>query len=434
MKVVIFGSSGDLAKRKLFPALSRINLKDVEVVGYARTKYDVEYSEVLQEVGNYSPEFLSKVQYVRGSYDDLSRLKDIADPETVLYFSVPPSVYTSILKEASKLKYKVICIEKPYGESIESFAQMKKFDLSKVQFIDHYLLKPLVIAMPGIIRGSSAMKETMNNRHVKSVEIISKEVLGGEGRNYFDKNGIVKDIVQNHMAELLGVVASDVTEPSRTMEALERAKIFDACTIDAEKCIYGQYDDYSKEIHKDSSTETFCIVPINVNTPRWSKVPFIIVAGKGMNEKRTEISIEFKRDVFSKCIELFCEEKKLSNKTVHINEIDVVRLVFNIYPECEVFLEVLVGGDSVKHVLHDKKRINDLMHESYGGYRDYEIIFDSLIRNKSLNSVNLDEVELLWKVFDPILSTDKEETLFYYSKGIDMPEEAEEMIRKIKDH
>ncbi|AFN83598.1 glucose-6-phosphate-1-dehydrogenase [Encephalitozoon romaleae SJ-2008] len=433
MKVVIFGSSGDLAKRKLFPALSRINLEDVEVVGYARTKFDIEFSEVLEEVGNYSPEFLSRVAYIRGSYDDLSKLRDIVDSETVLYFSVPPSVYTCLFREISKLDYKVVGIEKPYGETKESFEKIKEFDLSRAKFIDHYLLKPLVVVMPGIIRESKALQEVMDNKHVKTVEIISKEVLGGEGRSYFDKNGIIKDIVQGHMAELLGVIASDVTEPSRTMEASERLKVFKECTIDIEKCLYGQYDDYNKEIHRDSSTETFCMIPINISSPRWSKVPFIIVAGKGMNEKRTEIVIEFRRDAFAKCIDLFCGDQP-SGRTVHTNEIEAVRLVFNIYPECEVFLEVLVGSDPIRHVLHDKKNINDLMHDSHGEYHDYEIIFDSLIRDKEFSSVSSHEAEVLWNVFDSILSIDKGDVLFYYSKGIDMPKEAEEMIRKIKDH
>ncbi|UYI27115.1 glucose-6-phosphate-1-dehydrogenase [Encephalitozoon cuniculi] len=434
MKVVIFGSSGDLAKRKLFPALSRIDLEGVGVVGYARTKYNIEFSEVLQEVGNYSPEFLSKVTYIPGPYDDLSKLKEVSDSETVLYFSVPSSVYTCLFREISKFDYKVIGVEKPYGDSIESFMEIKGFDLGKTRFIDHYLLKPLVVAMPGIIRETGAIREVMSNRYVKSVEIVSKEVLGGEGRHYFDKNGIIRDMVLSHMGELLGVVASDVTKPSRTMEALARMEVFKACTVDTERCIYGQYDDYIKEIHKDSSTETFCMVPISIGTPRWSKVPFIIVAGKGMNEKRTEIILEFRRDVFAKCIELFSMPRQSSCRIVHTNEIETVRLVFNIYPECEVFLEVLVGGEPVRYVLHDKKEIDGLMHDSYGGYHDYEIIFDSLVRGKDFSSVSSQEAELLWKVFNPILSISKEDMLFYYSKGIDMPKEAEEMIREIKDH
>lgn len=434
MKIIIFGASGDLAKRKLFPALSRIDLEGVEIVGYARTRYDVEFAEVLQEVGNYSAEFLSKVTYIKGPYGDLSRLQGVTDGETVLYFSVPPSVYGGLLKEISGLEHGAVAVEKPYGESIGAFMAMKEFELDRVVFIDHYLLKPLVVAMPGIIRGSPQLQEVMSNRYVKSVEIVSKEVIGGEGRHYFDKNGIVKDIVQSHMAELLGVVAADVTKASRAMEAAARMEVFKVCTVDMERSIFGQYDSYHKEVHKDSSTETFCMLCVHVNSPRWSKVPFVVVAGKGMDEKRTEVVLELRKDAFAKCIELFCVERAGGGRTIHTSEICAVRVVFNVYSECEVFLEIVLEDESVRYVLCDRKAVDDMMHETYDGLHDHEIIFNNLIHKKSFNSVSASEAELLWRLFDPVLCVRKEDVLFYYPKGIDMPKEAEDAIAEIKGH
>lgn len=433
MKIIIFGSSGDLAKRKLFLALSKINLEGVEIIGYARTKYDVEFSEVLQEEGSYSPDFLAKITYVRGPYDNLSGLKEMIGPDTVFYFSVPPSVYTTLLREISKLGYGIAGIEKPYGSKRASFEEMKTFNLDRVVFIDHYLLKPLVVAMPELIAESAKIQDLLSNRHVASVQIMSKEAIGGEGRHYFDDNGIIKDIVQNHMAELLGVAAADVARPCKSAECDARTRVFRDCVVDTEHCVYGQYESYSKELHKESSTETFCVVPIHINSQRWQKVPFIIIAGKGMNEKKTEIVFEFRKESFAKCIDLVSSKEEFAYRAMAMDDISEVRLVFDVYPRREVFLEVRIAGDTFEYSLFDRRTIDEIMQAHYGAYQDHEIIFDGLIRKAGFSSVSSGEAELLWKIFDPILAGEKEKRLFYYSKGIDLPAEAENMIRVIKN-
>lgn len=433
MKVIIFGSSGDLAKRKLFPALSKVDLEGVEIVGYARTKYDVRFSEVLQDEGNYSAEFLSKVTYVRGLYDDLSGIRDAVDGETVFYFSVPPSVYIPLLREISKLEHKAVAIEKPYGDSRQTFEEMKKCQMDNVIFVDHYLLKPLVVAMPKLIRECGKIQRLLDSKSVGSVEIVSKEVIGGEGRHYFDRNGIIKDIVQNHMAELLGVAASDVVEASERAEAGARVEVFSRCTVDAEHCVYGQYESYSKELHKESDTETFCVVPVYVDSARWSRVPFIIIAGKGMDEKRTEIVFEFRREAFAGCIDLIAQREDFLYRVVHTDDISAVRLVFNVHPRREVFLEIRTGEEDLEYVLYDKRVVEEIMHSRYGNYHDHEIVFNGLIKDIGFNRVNSVEAEQLWRIFDPIISLDKGERLFYYSKGVDMPVEAEEVVRTIKN-
>lgn len=434
MKIVIFGSSGDLAKRKLFPALAKIDLDKVRIIGYARTKYNTGFPEILQEVGNYSPDFLARVIYVRGAYENLSKLEDVVDEETIFYFSVPPSVYTPLLKELSKFKYRAVAIEKPFGSDKQEFSKMKEFKLDKAMFIDHYLLKPMVVAIPQIIWGSQKLQSLMNNRHISNVEIISKEVIGGEGRHYFDRNGIVRDIAQNHMAELLGVIASDGVENSKCMGTVARMKVFDACVVDKEHCIYGQYESYSKELHKESNTETFCVLPIYVNSERWSKTPFIITAGKGMNEKKTEIVLEFKREAFAKCIDLVPTNDDFLYRVVHANDIATIRLIFNVYPRCEIFLEIKIADEVLEYVLYGKHVIDDIMHSHYGTLHDHEIVFNSLIKGTSFSCVNSSEAELLWKIFDPVLSGKEERKLFYYSKGVDTPIEAENIIRMIKKH
>ncbi|KAM0671344.1 glucose-6-phosphate 1-dehydrogenase [Ordospora colligata] len=435
MKILIFGSSGDLAMRKLFPALSKIDLDGVEIIGYARTKYDTEFSDVLQEVGNYTPEFISKVTYIRGAYSNLSKLKDVVDSETIVYFSVPPSVYTVLLAEISKLEYKMAAVEKPYGEDIRCFQMMEEFDLSRTVFIDHYLLKPMVVSAPRIIC-EYGIRKVLDNKHVKSVEIVSKEAIGGEGRHYFDKNGIIKDIMQNHMAELLAIVASDNecthAGASRAAEICARMDVFAACTINTEKCVYGQYEDYNKELHNESTTETFCMLPVYINKPRWSGIPFIMIAGKGMNEKRTEISFEFKKDAYQKCMSLISLQDQSTYKTIHVNQISQIKLIFNVYPRCEVFLKVDVGEHVFEYVICNKKSVEEIMQQNYGAYNDHEIVFDCLVRNKEFSNVSSNEADLLWKLFDPVLSISKGPMLFYYSKGIDIPIEAEEMIKKIK--
>lgn len=430
MKIVIFGASGDLAKRKLFPALSKIDTKDTEIIAFARTHYEKPFSDVLKDFYPYDDEsFCDKILYVKGkSYTDLKALSPHLDQETYFYFSLPPEVYHDTLKVLEDNEYKAVAVEKPFGSSYQEFLLFKKFTIEKLYFIDHFLLKPLIVSWPNLVASNDKLKNILKNEHVKYIEILFKEEIGGEGRGYFDTHGLVKDVVQNHISEIVAITAAEPNIYSCERQADERVHIFQNTKIIEEESCFGQYTEYIHEMNKPSNTETFAIVTFSVNTERWKNVPFVTISGKGLNEKKTEIIYEFKKESFSNAFDLV---EGTNHERVHIDVIKNVKLICNLYPRNEVYLKIEMENKSFEHVIVSKSEIERHMNEKYGKYENHEIVFNSFINNTPLDCVRYSEAELLWKNFDCLLKKDK--PLIYYSKGTEIPREAEEILKKIKN-
>ena len=294
MKIIIFGASGDLAKRKLFPALSKLNLENVEIIGFARTDFDKPFRDILSDFYSYDDNsFLTKIEYIQGkNYHDLENIKSYIEPDTFLYLSLPPEVYPSILAKLSEFSYGAIALEKPFGKDYSAFLEFEKFPISKLIFVDHFLLKSLIVSWPTLISQTKKLKHFISSEHVKTVEVIFKEEIGVEGKKYFDTHGLVKDIIQNHLAELVAVVAIEPKKFSCNEKAEKRIELFKHMHVVSENTIFGQYSEYTHEMKNESNTETFAIVTVNINNSRWNNVPFMMICGKGLSEKKTEIIIE----------------------------------------------------------------------------------------------------------------------------------------------
>ena len=208
MKIVIFGGSGDLAKRILIPSLSKIDTTKVQVISFARSPLKDIYALELRKYYKYDNDFPEKVIYIKGSYTDLSSLHNIVDKNTIFYFSVPPEIYLDLLGEISKFDFKAIGIEKPFGTDHNSFLKLACFNKNKIYFIDHYLLKPLIISLPLIFKQNPKIINLLNNQHIELIEACFNESILAKGRAYFDKTGIVKDVMQNHLMVILGSILS----------------------------------------------------------------------------------------------------------------------------------------------------------------------------------------------------------------------------------
>lgn len=419
MILVIFGASGDLSKRKLFPALSKCSLKNVKIIGYSRSEQEPSFHAKLKEFYSYNDEFLNKVTYVRGLYTDLTPLKNLVDENTVFYFSVPPVIYKTLLEQVSFLPHKCVAIEKPFGRDLNDFLSFKQFLQRRIYFIDHYLIKPMMVVLPSLLKSRSDLFGILNQNFVSHVSIVMTEVLGGEGRSYFDENGVLRDILQNHLAEMYYVSVA---------EACSREKIFKLTSIMQEFCIYGQYDVYTKELNKDSDTETFATVPLQLNTDRWRGVPFVLTAGKGMDSKTTKIVYAFRKSAFVSAINLLKVED--GYKRMHVNDIETASLVCEVYPSNEIYIEIKFG-DIERFPLFDSYTINKCMQQKYGTKTDHEIVFQALVDGTYFNSVEYEEAEALWNLFTPILGIKK--NLFYYKKGAAIPSQVEKMTMELQD-
>lgn len=416
-RIVIFGASGDLAKRKLFPALAKLKNTETTVVGYARTNMEETFKEWLEKSGKYDSSFMARVRYVSGQYDNIGELE--VTPTTLFYISTPPHLYKVIVKQLVERNAAAIALEKPFGESLADFKEiMSVLDNRPTQayFIDHYLCKPMTIAIPQMFETNSILRSLLSCRTVSSVEVLFKERLGVEGRTYFDKCGLVKDVVQNHVSEIIGTIC--------TASGVDKSSLFESARdIDAGKCMFGQYEEYKEEMGHDSCTETLCIIPLYFNVDSWRDVPFVVVAGKGLDEKKCEVRLEMHRECFEEAMQLVGTRKNNGQR------IERMWIVFNYSPREEVFIEVLQGGVSDEFVLYRREDILAIAAAHYGEYSDHKLVLGALLSRQPFPHITAQEAKELWRIFDCEVLAKK--SLVAYRRGEGVPVQGLKLIEDI---
>jgi glucose-6-phosphate 1-dehydrogenase len=342
LSVVVLGATGDLAKKKTFPALLNLFLeglipKETRIFGFGRTKMAREQlherlrpnllSVAQNEVA--VDKFLEHVFYHSGSeYGSVQAMSDMVEKmeaweesnadkrihHRLFYFAVPPDVYAyaalAIAATAMHDKgFNRIILEKPLGMDLPSFQKLnsslcKHFDEDKLYRIDHYLGKEIVQNISVLRFSNRWLEKVWNRNHVQCVVITFKDVQDVAGRGgYFDKYGIIRDIIQNHLLQILCLVAMEAPatlEGPTAAKAIRDAKVavLNAITdIKDEDVMIGQYEGYLEDPsveNKQSNCATFAAMRIMINTPRWEGVPFILKAGKAMDNDKAEIRIQFK--------------------------------------------------------------------------------------------------------------------------------------------
>ncbi|OHB64128.1 MAG: glucose-6-phosphate dehydrogenase [Planctomycetes bacterium RBG_13_60_9] len=354
--MVVFGASGDLAYRKLLPSLAQIHNRGLLsehfcLLGCGRTEYSDEKfrqiaaDAVRENAGNGSSEaptaFLEKLYYLSGDYGDArtydrlkSRLAELRKKHGIgacnlFYLSVPPVLYQTVIEHlgAAPLSGKGdpqcdmqarLVVEKPFGRDLQTALELnntisKWFQESQVYRIDHYLGKETVQNIM-IFRFANAIFEPLWNRnHIDNVQITIAETLGVEHRaSYYDQSGALRDIFQNHMLQMLALVAK---EPPASFEAnhvrdekvklLQAVRPFEVADL-ARSVVRGQYGPgpvggqqvpgYRSEegVNPDSRTETFVAARLFIDNWRWNDVPFYLRTGKRLAKKNTEVVVTFK--------------------------------------------------------------------------------------------------------------------------------------------
>lgn len=426
MKIVIFGGSGDLSKRKIFPSLSTINLKSTRIIVYSRSDIATTFVSQLSEFHSYKPHFLSRIDYAIGNYKNINL--DINE-DYIFYFSVPPHVYTGLLNGLVKFKRGIIAIEKPFASDTDAYNHLIQFEKNNPEFkivlIDHYLLKPMCVMMP-VIKNFIIINES-----VESMQFIAKEELGIEGRVYFDSTGIVKDIMQNHLTELYASLLCAVPDGNSLIKPCQARNKVLTHTFLGEKHVFGQYRGYETEIGMPSNTETYAKMELKNTHRKYKDIIFTFQAGKGLDEKKTEIRITYKKHYFKKVLESILrtdltdetDKLRLSQLAVGISESDKiekelvhkVELVINLAPLNNVTLHVNVDNKENTYVLFEKDVIMKYFEEIYGKRDDHAVIFESLLNNKEVPATSLEEGMNEWRIFGGV-SID---ISHYYEKGCD---------------
>nr|XP_018261563.1 glucose-6-phosphate dehydrogenase [Kwoniella dejecticola CBS 10117]OBR83721.1 glucose-6-phosphate dehydrogenase [Kwoniella dejecticola CBS 10117] len=458
--VVVLGASGDLAKKKTFPALFALFAqgllpKDVHIVGYARTKMDEAefYKRETQYIkGDDSKieEFKKISSYISGQYDGDEGFQELlkhvqkleGDRQTknrVFYMALPPSVFTTVAKGLKKNVYSEsginrIIVEKPFGKDLESCREMMselkaQWAENETYRIDHYLGKEMIKNLLVLRFGNVFLDAAFNKNFVSNVQITFKEPFGTEGRGgYFDEFGIIRDVCQNHLLQTLSILAME-RPVSFSAEDIrdEKVKVLRSIPAIAQKdVLLGQYvaegdkpgylDDDT--VPKGSVCPTFAAMTLWVNNPRWEGVPFIMKAGKALNESKVEIRVQFKdalQGIFT--------------------DIPRNELVMRIQPSEAVYLKMnaKLPGFATRAVpteldLTYKKRFVDTNIP-----QAYEALILDAFKGDHSNFVRDDELDVAWKIFTPILhwidgkDAPKPEPYPYGSRG---PKQIDEFTNK----
>ena len=418
-KLLIFGITGDLSTRKLLPAIKRIiegeDATALEIIGISRRKAMM--SDVLQSsLGD--TDLLNKFSLFTMDValkEDYMRLKEyvaLKDEEQLLvYLSVPPQASTQIvdfLGEAGLNTSNVkLLFEKPFGVDLASAEEMiartaRYFEESQLYRIDHYLAKEMAQNIVAL-RGGNALFEYMwQSSAIEKIEIIASETIDIEGRaQFYEQTGALRDFLQGHLMQLLALALMDIPHdfdwnelPALRLKALKKLQ-----PARPEQAVRAQYEGYENEVNNiGSRTETFALVQLASSDQRWKDVPIVLVTGKALNEKTTEIHIHLRKfhEAQSNCITLRIQP----NEGIEIE-------LFTKKPGYDREFET----QKLRYAYASNTRLPDA----------YEHVLIDAIRSRKSLFTSSDEVLESWRVLQPLLSAWEMDNkpLKKYAKGSD---------------
>jgi glucose-6-phosphate 1-dehydrogenase len=442
----MFGVTGDLAKRRLFPALYELEEDgdlDIPVIGVSRSTDD---DEALRRRARASLEFVGKeideavfarlaarLSHVPGDYRDPETFARIAEKAgsrscTVTYLAIPPELFDDVIRglaAAGLHERGRVVVEKPFGRDTKSAQELNEiihghYPEERVYRIDHFLGKEALQNLM-VFRFSNTMLEPIWNRHyIRGVQVTLAEDFGVEGRGaFYEQVGAMRDVVQNHLLVLVSLLAME-PPVSDAPDALrdERVKVLEAIrSLSPDDVVMGQYEGYRSEpgVSPDSMTETYFASRLEIDSWRWAGVPWMIRAGKGLGTTVTEAVVEFLRPP-----RLYFTDE--------IHAPGPNRIVFRSKPQDRIVLEMQAkrpGPAIVSEPVNLMLEYGEHRGEAQDAY--HRLLGDALKGDQSLFA-RVDGVMEAWRIVQPILdaSPDPHE----YKRGSIGPKEADELVAR----
>lgn len=448
LSIIVVGASGDLALKKIFPALFALFCQgylpeQFHIVGFSRSGLSNEEfrDRIMSRLTcRYTPgercdekmsEFLNQCTYVQGDYDspdsfrqihaELRHLDENGQENRVFYMSIPPFLFLDVAHSLAKADlvhrgedagWSRVVIEKPFGSDRQTSDDLtqsmgKVFTEEQTYRIDHYLGKEVIQNLLVLRFANLIFDPIWNRSHVRSVQISWTEDIGTEGRaGYFDQYGIIRDVMQNHLLQMLSLVAMEqplsLSSQFVRDEKVKAVRSITPLTLD--DLVIGQYGagessgrhhvSYLEEKGTPSGSvcPTYAAAVLHIKNRRWDGVPFFIIAGKALNTRMTEIRIQFldvPSNIFSR----------------NGNRLGANELVIRVQPDAGISLRVInkVPGLGIKL---DESNLDLSYEAAYSGTEipdAYEsLILDVMKGDKSL-FIRSDELEAAWDVFTPVL-------------------------------